>query len=275
MFDKKPCKKCGYEYDSIASNCPKCKTANDSQPDNFKPMTVVHFIKQIALFLTGWLGFKAIAIGFEYFLIWVNKVPWTQEAINKYLNNVQTSMIINAGVYGILIITLFLIMFKDSIKLFKSFKNYRAYAAAGVCLLAIFAFNFIYGNILNIAGVKITNNNNEQGLVSVTAVYPVASILVFGFIGPICEELTYRVGLFSCSRRVSKWLAYPLTIIVFTLIHFDFQATTITNELLNIPYYAFAAFALSFTYEKYGFAGSTTAHILNNVISLVLVRFVK
>lgn len=274
MFEKRRCENCNCEYDRIKDECPKCHTPNNQQPENYKPMTIVSFGKQIALFLTGWLGFKLIALALEYFLIFINKVPYTNEAIEEFFKSAQIDIIVNASVYAILIITLFLIMFRDSIKLFKGFKNYKPYVAAICCLLAVFAFNFVYGNILNLAGVKITNNNNEQGLVSITAVYPITSFIVFGIIGPICEELTYRVGLFSGARRTSKWIAYPLTILVFTLIHFDFRAANIVNELLNVPYYAFAAFALTFTYEKYGFAGSVTAHILNNMISLLLVKYI-
>lgn len=275
MFDRKKCNNCGYHYDSIAPECPKCHGPNESQPKEFKSLTVVHYIKQILLFLIGWLGFKGIAFGFEYFLLKVTHTPFEEQAIKEFLSKAQNSMIINASVYAILLITLLLIMFKDNLKLIESFKKYQAYIAGGICLVSIFVFNIVYGNILNIAGVKITDNNNEAGLVSITTVYPVASLVVFGFIGPICEELTYRVGLFSLGKRISKWVAYPVTIVVFTLIHVDFEAKNLANELLNIPYYAFAAFAFSFTYDKYGFAGSTTAHVLNNVISLTLVRFIK
>ena len=43
----------------------------------------------------------------------------------------------------------------------------------------------------------------------------------------------------------------------------------LANELLNLPYYIFDALALTFMYDNFGFAGSTFAHILNNVVSFI------
>ena len=70
-------------------------------------------------------------------------------------------------------------------------------------------------------------------------------------------------------KRKNRILAYVATIIIFTLIHFDFGAKTMTNELLNIPYYAAAAFAFTFAYDQYGFAASVTAHVANNLFSVI------
>ncbi|MBP5694703.1 MAG: CPBP family intramembrane metalloprotease, partial [Bacilli bacterium] len=104
-------------------------------------------------------------------------------------------------------------------------------------------------------------------------VYPITCLFIFGLIGPICEEITYRVGLFSLLKRKNRALAYLVTIAVFALIHFNFSndPATLLNEIINLPYYMFAAFAFSFAFDKFGFAASATAHISNNLISLFLV----
>ncbi|MBQ0009374.1 MAG: CPBP family intramembrane metalloprotease, partial [Firmicutes bacterium] len=143
------------------------------------------------------------------------------------------------------------------------------YIAGVVCFVAILFLGNIYSMILNVAGVKIVNNDNQQAINVTSQNFTLTSMVIFGILGPICEEITYRVGLFSFLKRISKWLAYPVVVLVFALIHFNFSASSLTNELLNLPYYLLAGFALTFTYDKFGFAGSTIAHVLNNVISLL------
>ena len=46
-------------------------------------------------------------------------------------------------------------------------------------------------------------NENEEDLRSFIVVYPITSIIFLGFIGPMCEELTYRVGVFGVLKNQS------------------------------------------------------------------------
>ena len=141
----------------------------------------------------------------------------------------------------------------------------------------MFAFNALYSTFLQLIKVTSSDNANEASLQSLQDIYPLTCLIIFGIIGPICEEMTYRVGLFSLFKRKNKVVAYVVTIAVFALIHFNFSLDpdTLVNELLNLPYYMFAAAAFSFTYDKFGFAGSVTAHISNNLLSLFLVKAIN
>ena len=274
MSKKIKCKVCEKEYDINYDECPKCHTKNEEQPRDFKHNTVLHFGKQIALFITGWLGFQLIALLIEIVMIRTNNIT-TNQALNEFFSKNVNNMILNAAAYGVLLLILLIIINIDIKKLAKSFAQWKGYIAALIGLGVIFAFNIIYNSILNAAGVRITSNNNQQALDTNNATFPITSLLIFGIVGPICEELTYRVGLFSLSKRISKWVAYPVTIVVFALIHFDFQASNMVNEWINIPYYAVAAFTLSFVYDKYGFSSSCVLHIANNIISLTLIRCIQ
>ena len=235
-------------------------------------------VKQLIIFGVGWIGFKILAYTIQVALIIFAKARgWDA---NELLTQFSTSMIINSVCYIGLLIALLLIANTDLVKILKSFAQWQSYLAGVICLLSIFAFNFLYGNtieILKSAGIiniPVGNNVNEASLQSLQDVYPFTCLVVFGLIGPICEELTYRVGLFSLLKRRNRAAAYWITIVVFALIHFNFSTNSVTllNELLNLPYYMFAAFAFSFTFDKFGFAGSVTAHILNNLISLFFVQ---
>ena len=231
-------------------------------------------LKQLIIFLTGWLGFQVIATLVQIFLVNIFSIT-TGNAPEVVIQQALVKMLINSLAYGILFIVLLFVAFSDIFKQLKSFKQWQSYLAGAICLLSIYAFNFIYGNIVALIPVPVTDNVNESAVVNLQSLYPVLSLIVFGFVAPICEELTYRVGLFSLLKRKSRVLAYVVTILVFAFIHSNFTITNFVNELLNLPYYAFAAFAFSFVYEHYGFAGSVIPHILNNTISCVITMLRK
>ena len=185
-------------------------------------------------------------------------------------------MLVNATAYIGLLVTLLLIANKDLLKIIKSFKQWQSYLAGAICFASIIAFNIVYGNIVAILKTPVSDNANQAALETMDAAFPVISMVIFGFVGPICEELTYRVGLFSLLKRKNRFVAYFVTIIVFALIHFNYTTNTekLINEILNLPYYMFAAFAFSFTYDHFGFAGSVTGHIINNVFSLAMIKYI-
>ena len=231
--------------------------------------------KQILYFGLGWLGFQVIATIIQITIGTIYSYA-SGITVQEALRNLTVQMLINATAYIGLLVTLLLIGNKDLFKIIKSFKQWQSYLAGAICFGSIIAFNIFYGLIVNLLKTPVHGNSNQQALETMDSLYPFISMVVFGFIGPICEELTYRTGLFSLLKRKNRVVAYLVTIVVFALIHFDFTATkdTIVNELLNLPYYMFAAFAFSFTYDRFGFAGSVTGHIMNNVFSLAMIAYI-
>lgn len=260
MFKKVKCNNCENHYDETFDECPNCHSPNGELNPNFKHIQMLKFGKQIALFLTGLFGFEILGIIVSLIF---SLFGFTSN------NQVLVNMVLNAVVYGLLFIILFAIVNVDVKKLLKSFKRWQPFVAGLCCFGALIGFSIIYGILLQIFRVNISSNENQTLIDVTTNSYPITALVIFGFIGPICEELTYRVGLFSFLKRFSKWLAYPVSILVFALIHFSFDPANIVNELINLPVYIFAGFALTFTYDKFGFAGSLFAHILNNVISFI------
>lgn len=260
MFKKVKCNHCEHSYDETFRECPNCHSPNGQLDPNFRNIQMLSFGKQLGLFATGSFGFSILGVIISLIISLFN---------TSSVSNILLNMILNAVVYALLFMILFAIINVDIKKLLNSFKKWKPYVAAVLCFLSIILFGMIYSMILQLAGVQISGNDNQQAIDVTSESYPLTALIIFGFIGPICEELTYRVGLFSFFKRINKYLAYAVTIVVFTLIHFNFDMANIANELLNLPYYIFAAFALTFMYDNYGFAGSVTAHILNNVISLI------
>lgn len=260
MFKKIKCEQCETMYDEAFYECPNCHAANGSLDSNFKNIQMISWPKQIGLFAMGLGGFELLGLIISVILVRTGLADRNVGLAN---------MLLNTLCYATLFLSLLAITNTSVPKLLKNFKHWEPYVAGISCFIFIIASGMIYSTILNAAGVKIINNDNQQAINNSSDSFPALSFIIFGFVGPICEELTYRIGLFSFLKRISKWIAYPVTILVFSLIHFNFGASSIVNELYNLPYYILAAFALTFTYDKFGFAGSTVAHILNNVISLL------
>lgn len=241
---------------------------------SLKNVSMLKPSRQLTLFLVGLFGLMLFSLTTQFVMDLIARgIAPTDYDYETFISSTTASMIINGLSYLVLGVTFILLIKDDSNEILKSFKGYKPYVAAAIGFASIIMFNLFYNLILSLAGVTILDNANESSLNSIVTAFPMASLLFFAFIGPVCEELTYRVGLFSLTRRVNRILAYIVTIIVFTLIHFDFTSKTIVNELLNIPFYAFAAFVFTFLYEKFGLASSVSAHITNNLFSLLVSIF--
>lgn len=137
-----------------------------------------------------------------------------------------------------------------------------------------FGFGVLFGTIiLNMiimqVAPEVEKNDNETAVRSIVSLYPFLSLIIFGIVGPICEELTYRVGLFSFVSKKNKVLAYIITMLVFGFIHFNFEKIGSVNEWLNLPLYLYSGFMLTLAYEYYGLPACAVAHMTNNIISVL------
>lgn len=270
---KKECPYCFKEIDKHEEVCPLCGKLLVEKRTN--KVTFLPLWKQLTLFGVGLFGLQIISLLIQVILVLIYRQNHSQVELEIFLDSVQVNAILNFSIYAIVFAILALILFKDNIRVLKTFKNWVIPVSAIIGYLAILAFNYIYAIILHVAGISITDNANESGITSIVKAYPLLSVIIFGMVGPICEEITYRLGLYSSLRRINKYLAFILTILIFAFIHFDFTAFKVSdpivlrNEFLNLPYYLFAAFVFSFLYEKFGFASSLSAHITNNLVSVI------
>lgn len=278
MLNKeKFCPNCNEEYDPLNSECPYCKEENkDFESLKIsKNIIVVPLWLQVTLFLVGLIGFQVI--GFVLMEILLIKNGGGVES----LESLTSQAIINFGGYIILFIVMAILLsdrMKNVIKGFKSsYTNYLMGFALGAILILL---SLGYGILIEMLG--FSNVNANQGTIfSIATNYPILSLFILSVIGPFCEELTYRVGLFGALRRANRILAYVVSILVFALLHFDFSSIITASlsddssglilELVNLPAYILGGFMLTFTYEKYGIPGSFCAHFLNNFFSIALI----
>lgn len=186
-----------------------------------------------------------------------------------YQNSVNFSASVNFAAYFVLFGIIVAIIAPQFTKILDSIKTKKGRLFGlffGFALLLITSAVSSVFNLIPHAGV----NDNESSIQAISSSYPVLSIIVFGFLGPICEEFTYRVGLFSLIRKWKRAPAYIITCLVFGLIHFNFGSSDIVNELINIPSYIVAGLLLCYFYEYKGLSASIIAHVINNLFAIIL-----
>lgn len=219
---------------------------------------------RLTLFLIGFIGLDIVTAIIQIILTLI--IPdYFKEGSEHYVTGLA---MINTIRYVMLSIT-FIVMLYPRLKIiFKKFLDWKGDLfglAFGACLILVtIAYNLVISQFIDPG-----TNNNEVAAESIIVSYPVLSIIVLGILGPICEEITYRYGLFSLLNKKSKILAYIFTPLIFAIIHFDFTGDWMI-ELLNLPVYIIAGLGLTFAYDKFGFNTAVIAHIVNNMYAIIV-----
>ena len=286
-FSYRTCDRCGKRHDPTATLCPQCKREFHFEDENlFVPDVHVGWLKNLIFFLVGFVGFQILgSILSTIFQTaftgeWLSAHPGAtkeelQAALIEYVRTGSYILLVNGIAYGLLIIAMFVILGKGIGELLRGWKGWKPYVAGLIGFAVVIGLNMGWGLIMNIIHPNTDPNNNQNAINTVIAAYPVLSILLFGIVGPVCEEFTYRIGLFSLSKRISRVFAYIVTPLVFGFIHFDWNvllggwSEALAIELLNIPSYVLAGVALSFIYDKFGIGAAMIAHIGNNLIGII------
>ena len=168
------------ERPNFNSNERKGSIFGEKADDMFPPS------KQLAIFVTGWLGFQIIASFLG--LIFKAIVRLSDASTAGY------SMVVHSFAYLSLFAILLLICSFDLKKLLKSFTDWKPYIAGLACWVAIFVFNILYNMLIKGLKVPIEENANQSAINTISYAYPFASVMVFGLIAPVCEELTHGIS---------------------------------------------------------------------------------
>ena len=175
---------------------------------------------------------------------------------------------LNLIIYAFIFAAMMGVIFLDIPKFIKIFKGWKPYVFAIAFVAGIMFFDSFYVNLVNLFR-PVDTSANEEAVRSVIDIYPVASVFMLGIIGPFCEELAYRVGLFGLLRRVNRVLAYVVSGIVFGLMHFHFNSSDLINELIFLPTYIVPGILFALAYDLFGLPCSLAAHITNNLIAVI------
>ncbi len=290
------CKFCGNEINDQSHECPHCGATfsntnnNDDKPNKQKPKKEIHdplkekFVlfpigKHICFFLVGWIGLSIIATIVVSFIT----IYYTNKGIDVVNDGLPIfgSVLSNFLAYFLTIVVLVFIVGLRSFKeIFKQFKNKSALidgVAYGFLMLIVTA---AVGMIITAIRGNSDVNANESAIRNMTSSYPFMMAIMTIVFAPICEETTYRLGLYNILRRYNRVVAYIITALVFALIHFTLPESgedftkNLVNELWNIPSYIISGVILCRAYEKHqSIATSMIAHAINNAVAIFSIIF--
>ncbi len=262
FFKRQKCDICGAQYDSVEKDCPTCNAPNKAYRKG---------ISKTVVWTPWWHQLIMIALEFLFMELISLLVAKIIVMVNPSIEKVSFVMLANSLVYLLMFLTFIGMSIPYRKKVFKSFNSgWLPYAVGFLMGIGLIVLSMIWGSIVSVFRPENTGNENQQTIVSMVSEYPLGCIIVLGFLGPICEEFSFRVGLFGLTSRINRILAYVVTALVFGFMHFSFTSEDIVNELLNIPDYIFAGVILALTYDFHGLAASTTAHVVNNVFSVIM-----
>lgn len=253
---KTTCPKCGQEYDIMFSRCPCCHEPNNERPES--RVSYLPISRQIPLFLVGLIGINVLAV-----IISLIVAPSIKD------DDALRYVLINSINYAILFIVDMLLLINYFHELIIPFKKGRTYLAGLIGFAVLLGGSTLITYLMELAVPSAGTGENQSVAIQMILRNPAVSIIILGFIGPLVEELTYRVGLFTLCKRASPVLAYILTTLVFAVIHIDFFSDNIINELVALPDYLFAGLMFSLLYDKEGFGASYLAHVGNNLFSVI------
>ena len=263
LFFNEKCPNCHTYYDETLKECPNCHKENKfyNCRDVSDKVIFLHPLAQIGLFLGGF-SYAGMLICELFSSLFLGGIE--DDILRKVLVLFFAYLLMVGGLLSIALVT----RRKTFLKSFTHPIDYAFGAAyAGLIVLA----SLVIGMIVSLFYTQGGDNTNQSTANLIITNYPIFSILIMAILGPISEELTYRVGLFSFFRRFWKIKAYVVTCIIFALIHFSFDASDMAAELWSLPSYLVCGLILTIAYEHRGPACSITAHTLYNLTAVLAV----
>ncbi|MFZ9196810.1 MAG: type II CAAX prenyl endopeptidase Rce1 family protein [Bacilli bacterium] len=225
--------------------------------------------QSLILFFLGWLGLWVFALFFAVILPIIVPFILNQNDTAIFLESPMYFQVINLFTYLSIFMIGTLILFpyihSTLIPAIKTSKWLLGFPFTFVILLSSYTLMATYDYL----GITLEDNQNQAAIVSLVQDSPWISLLTFGFLGPIVEEWTYRLGIFKYLAIKSKVMAYLLTLTIFGFIHFDFTSANLVNEFLNLPIYLIAGAWFCFLYDRFGLQVAISTHIINNVLSVL------
>lgn len=271
MFNNKKCSNCSNLYDSEFYECPKCKTLNEIGNSKSRKLPTLYISSFNQSYLLG-IGLILMTLITIFVSILVG-IIFPDISTNK----VGLIAIVTLITYILTLIFQIISIWEYKLYFLKTFLNYKAILVSILACIIIFGFDYLYNYIIETLyykGATPEINMNQGLIIDMIKDSPILSFFTIVALGPIIEELTYRVGLFGLFRKFNVYIAYVVTILFFALAHISFEEIFKGNyiqELFALGNYLFASFILCITYHKFGFSASLIAHILNNLIAYSLI----
>lgn len=267
--ERTSCSKCHNDIDAYLDKCPYCASERsvDVLPKRFLNMSFLSDYKEILFLVLGTLGVWLISF-------------FVETGINNIQMDKQLKLaIINLISYIVVVALLICIVSHDTPKIVKQVKKQtispRTWIFIACGLAVIIAFNYGYQYALQAGGITVEPTTNEKAINEMVKKWPAIAFFFTVLFAPLIEEFCYRVGLFSVLRKRNRYLGYFVTVILFAFMHFVPSLVTdpslMAKEAICIPLYIIPSLVLAVTYEYAGLSASLYVHIINNLISFILI----
>ena len=186
-------------------------------------------------------------------------------------NNLSnTGKYILSLIYELFVLIIIILVQIKSLKVdFKDFIFKIKYYLKTYIKYWIFALIFMYAanTILYIIGGDIAKN--EQGVRELIKGNEFIMIIIACIIGPITEELIFRVSLYKILGKY-KWLFIILSGFIFGSMHVLGDAKTLIDYLYIIPYGIPGSFFAYTLYESKNSCVPISLHIIHNTFAIIL-----
>lgn len=144
-----------------------------------------------------------------------------------------------------------------------------------VCYGSMLLMNMAVSGILSLFVDALANPNNGYVMDLIDDQYGKMSAAAI-FLAPIVEEMIFRAGIFGTIRRKSRWLAYVVSMLLFSLYHVWGYAIGDATSWLYLLQYLPAAYLLCRCYEYCDCIwGSMFLHMLINFLSLQALQLLE
>lgn len=264
-FSRVTCKDCGYKRDGKIECCPKCAVDKSALLNAKNPLENLDWLKCVLICI-----FAAVS---QIVITGVGSVVAAFTMGGNPLENLEKAvfdpgvMLVSSTIATIVsIVAILFVIRRYLIPLALSIKKYKNVLFGFLIGAVVIGINTLYGAIFG------TNTNENQNMVIGQASGSAfLFVLSTAFLAPIFEELVFRVAGYGFFSKISKPLAYVVSTVLFALIHVNFSGANLTAELISFPTYLLAGVGLAFAYDKFGFWGSATMHVTNNLFASIVI----
>ena len=184
-----------------------------------------------------------------------------------YHENIVISTIFQILIYVILLLVMGVLYHKKLIHDLRDFKKEYVGVALRNWLIGLGAMFIANILISSFVGEIAANEEANRGLI---ASYPISSFITMIFLGPLVEEITFRL---SFKKAFSKWYTFALvTALLFGGAHI--QSAFVNKNWLElfylIPYSTLGFFFAKAMYETDNVYTSYLAHLFHNALCVIL-----
>lgn len=180
----------------------------------------------------------------------------------------------NASLYLVVFICAIIFLKNDFVDDFSGLRSNKKFYIYYIIISSILFTGIAYG-LSELFGLWTEDSENQKTVVSImksSAMIPmIISTVLFA---PVVEELVYRKCIFYYSRGYKIYVRYIFSIVLFTLPHVitSIGKFSFGNYMLMIIPYFLDAFMLALIYHKgkYNIYTSICAHMLNNILAVIL-----